>query len=75
MLCCLKSHVNFYIENTHNTHKKMEHIQNKTQKIINDFNQDSFSDHFAKYFTWKPSPQKFRKIMYLEILSKVNSID
>ena len=51
-----------------------QHFQYVAQKVANDKNLDSFADNFAKHFTQKPSPQKSRKIMSFNILSKVNPI-
>ena len=49
-----------------------QHFQDVAQKVVNNKNLDSFSAHFAKHFTQKPSPQQCRKIMSFDILSTVN---
>ena len=50
-----------------------QHFQDVAQKVANNQNSDSFSAHFAKHFTQKPSPQECRKIMSFDTLSRVNS--
>ena len=49
-----------------------QHFQDLAQKVTNIKNLDSFADHFAKYFTQKPSPQHCCEIMSFDILSTVN---
>ena len=51
-----------------------QHFQDVAQKVMNNNNSDYFASHFAKYFTQKPSPQQYRKIMSFGILSTVNPI-
>ena len=51
-----------------------QYFQDVAQKVMNDKNLDSFSDHFTKHFTQKPSPQQCREIMYFDIISNVNPI-
>ena len=51
-----------------------QHFQDVDQNLMNNNNSEYFASHFARHFTQKPSPQKWREIMSLDILSTVNSI-
>ena len=50
------------------------HFQDVAQNVANNKNSKSFTAHFAKHFTQKPSPQQCRKIMSLDIISTINPI-
>ena len=51
-----------------------QHFQDVVQHFMHDNNSDSFTDHFAKYFTQKLSLQQCCKIMSFVILYMVNPI-
>ena len=49
-------------------------FQNVDEKVQHDKNSDAFAAHFAQQIDQKPTLQQCRKIMKLEILSRVNHI-
>ena len=51
-----------------------QYFQDVTPKVMHSKNSEYFSAHFSKYFTQKPSPQKYRKIMSFKIISMENTI-
>ena len=82
LICCVIYKVmckccgDFYFGNTQNTLKKRmeQHFQDVAQKVVNNKNLVSFTNHFAKQFTQKPSPQECRKTMSFGTLSTLNPI-